>query len=63
MLAIDRDNHVDNKIGEANKKKISRIFFFFVEIYLLEQNSNKMKGRKIEYEMYDRIEIQAMLIK
>jgi hypothetical protein len=63
MLVIDRDNHVDSKTEEPNLKKISEIFScFFVQIYLLEQNLNKTKRQRIVYEMYDRIEIPAMLI-
>jgi hypothetical protein len=60
MLLIDKDNHVDNKIEEAKKNK--KNIFFFVRIVLLEQNLNRMKRRRIVYEMYDRIEIPAMLI-
>jgi hypothetical protein len=60
MLLIDRDNHVDNKIEEAKKKKNTKKNFG--QIVLLEQNLGKTKRRRIEYEMYYMIEILAMLI-
>jgi hypothetical protein len=59
-LEVDRDNHVDNRI-EDPREMIFNSMKIFYKNFLLEQNSDKMKRRKIEYEMHDRNEILAML--